>query len=283
MAKERNDQDVDLRFPVKGLDLSQAFSLQPPGTTPLGVNVRAYDPLTARRRGGQRPGLSKYVAAQVPGSGVLQELTSIVGVGYTAPGPTGGLVQRGAGSSGTGNTPDTFQIPVTSGNSVLVLVGTTGGYPGTVTDGAGNTYTRINNGSLASFTASAWLATGVAGGFASVTVTAGSPGDILDVLALELGATTGTESQGSPGGIGSDGVGVNWTASHAPDFVYVAVRTSHIVTRTAGAGYVDLINGTSRFAVAYLDLQSPATIGGDLAWHFAASDFWTAVQGGVKR
>ncbi len=80
------EQLIDLTFPVKGIDLSGAFGSQAQGTTPIGQNVRAYESGTARARGGQRPGLAKYIAAQVSGANVIQELNYVVGVGYTAPG-----------------------------------------------------------------------------------------------------------------------------------------------------------------------------------------------------
>lgn len=68
-----NETFSDLRFPLGGIDQSQAFSLQPPRqtrfgpaqTTVLGVNVRAFEAATGRARGGSRPGLAKYVAARV--------------------------------------------------------------------------------------------------------------------------------------------------------------------------------------------------------------------------
>lgn len=77
---------VDLPFPTKGIDLSAAFGLQAQGTTPVGQNVRAFDPLTARARGGQRPGLLKYIGLPVSFGNLIQDLNVVVGVGYTAPG-----------------------------------------------------------------------------------------------------------------------------------------------------------------------------------------------------
>ncbi len=69
---------MDMRFPIKGIDLSLAFSNQRPGTTPEGVNVRAYEPGTQRIRGGQRCGLSRYLASQPNGVTRYQELASLV-------------------------------------------------------------------------------------------------------------------------------------------------------------------------------------------------------------
>lgn len=76
-----DEQFVDLRFPRNGTDVSTAFSEQRPGTTPLGVNVRAFDPSTSRARGGSRPGLAKYHPDRPDGAtGLIQELVCVVGV-----------------------------------------------------------------------------------------------------------------------------------------------------------------------------------------------------------
>lgn len=78
----------DLHFPSAGIDLSAAFGAQPnrqayeskyARTTPAGVNVRSFEPALDRNRGGSRPGLAKYLAAQVQGSTwVVQNLSVLV-------------------------------------------------------------------------------------------------------------------------------------------------------------------------------------------------------------
>lgn len=56
-------------------------------TTARGVNVRGYDGRTNRLRGGSRTGLTKLLDARVAGTPwVVQNLTTIVGTGYTPPG-----------------------------------------------------------------------------------------------------------------------------------------------------------------------------------------------------
>lgn len=91
----QGEQMVPLTFPRCGLDLSRAFAQQQPRpmadgtygrTTPRGVNVRTYEPTTNRARGGQRAGLSRYLDAQPNGTRLIQELATLVGVGYTPPG-----------------------------------------------------------------------------------------------------------------------------------------------------------------------------------------------------
>lgn len=73
------DPIQDLPFPLKGLDVTTEFQEQPPGTTPVGVNVRAFEPLKQRARGGTRPGIQKYIAEQIPeGTELIQHLDYIV-------------------------------------------------------------------------------------------------------------------------------------------------------------------------------------------------------------
>lgn len=67
-----------LAFPLQGIDVSTEFELQPAQTTPVGLNVRGYEPGTMRARGGSRPGLSKYVPATVNGAHLIQHLNYIV-------------------------------------------------------------------------------------------------------------------------------------------------------------------------------------------------------------
>ena len=70
-----------LPFPLKGLDVMARLEAQPPGTTPHGQNVRAFEALTQRGRGGSRPGLEKHIASTVSGVHHIQELMTIVSHG----------------------------------------------------------------------------------------------------------------------------------------------------------------------------------------------------------
>jgi len=68
-------------FPLFGLDVSQGPFVQRAGTSPLAINVRAYD-VGLRRRGGSRPGLTPFFGAgsteQVNGFNKIQSLSCIV-------------------------------------------------------------------------------------------------------------------------------------------------------------------------------------------------------------
>lgn len=80
MAKKAipaEEQLVQQLFPTKGIDVAHLQEEQPPGTTPIGDNVRAYEMLTKRGRGGQRPGISKYLNMQVSGFHEIQLLDTI--------------------------------------------------------------------------------------------------------------------------------------------------------------------------------------------------------------
>lgn len=64
-------------FPIKGVDQNWEYGLQPDGTTPDASNVRAYDSILGRLRGGSRPGLSKWNATQINGSNAIRNITRI--------------------------------------------------------------------------------------------------------------------------------------------------------------------------------------------------------------
>lgn len=72
-----DDKYAHLEFPVGGVDKTQEFQEQPPGTTPDAENVRATDPDTLRVRGASRPGLEKYISTRATET-VIQHLNVIV-------------------------------------------------------------------------------------------------------------------------------------------------------------------------------------------------------------
>ncbi len=73
-----NESLADLEFPLGGIDVSTEFQEQPPGTTPVAVNVRATDPATLRERGGSRMGIDHYVPQVPAGAHLIQHLNVIV-------------------------------------------------------------------------------------------------------------------------------------------------------------------------------------------------------------
>jgi hypothetical protein len=57
---------IEATFPTLGLDVSTEFDLQPAATTPEATNVRGFESLTQRDRGGSRPGLIRYPDERLP-------------------------------------------------------------------------------------------------------------------------------------------------------------------------------------------------------------------------
>jgi len=59
---------MKLGFPHRGYHKGSATTRQPPGTSPFIKNVRSYDSLDDRARGGKRPAARKWSTTQVSGA-----------------------------------------------------------------------------------------------------------------------------------------------------------------------------------------------------------------------
>ena len=70
-----------LRFPAKGTHKRQALSEQPEGTSPDMNNVRPFDVLAKRLRGGQRPGMDKRYTQQIHAEFPIIAICSVTTVG----------------------------------------------------------------------------------------------------------------------------------------------------------------------------------------------------------
>lgn len=277
------DRPLDLLFPVKGLDVSQPFERQPPQTTPTGVNVRAFETLTQRMRGGSRPALSKYVAGQLPGgASLVQELNVVVGVGYTAPGPPMDLVQQGYGvGNATGSTlTDSLQVPATAGNSIVVFVGTIGNYVA-VSDAVNGTYTKIINASLGSYSFAIYRAQNV---LPVQTINIANPSNYtVNAITLEVLPTTGQETSGT-GGSGTPGTIVidnAWTTAHAPGLYFAGIQSGSSLSRTGGTGWTDLKSPSNTFALAVQHLSGNTTLGA-VQWTMHTFDYSAGWYGGLE-
>jgi len=79
MAKENRilQRTLELEPPLAGISENMAFEQKPPFTSPVMMNMRAYDPDEARARLGQRPGTVKAYTTQVGGDYPIQKVTSI--------------------------------------------------------------------------------------------------------------------------------------------------------------------------------------------------------------
>lgn len=74
-------QLLDVQQPLGGLDTSAGYATQPPGTTPVAVNVRGFDASQGRKRLSRRQGVVKYPNNTIQGAAAVQELNTIVGTG----------------------------------------------------------------------------------------------------------------------------------------------------------------------------------------------------------
>lgn len=85
MAKTKK-RLVRLEFPLGGLNRRFGYRNQPPYTTPDALNVRPFDTLAGRARGGSRPGLQKAYYEEL-GSGaavrMLSSVSYVKGDGFT--------------------------------------------------------------------------------------------------------------------------------------------------------------------------------------------------------
>jgi hypothetical protein len=86
---------LDWKFPKRGIDVSRPSHSWPVHQGPHGerhyscadaLNVRSFDPVTGRQRGGSRPGFTKYVPTAVVADFIVQQLDCLVGSGYDPPG-----------------------------------------------------------------------------------------------------------------------------------------------------------------------------------------------------
>ncbi len=72
--------NVNFSFPFEGVDKGRAASNQSPTTSPDMRNMRVYDVLGNRARGGQRPGLGKLYSEQIGNAPVPISLIASVTV-----------------------------------------------------------------------------------------------------------------------------------------------------------------------------------------------------------
>ncbi len=82
-----SEQFYDMSFPQAGISSLKAFSDATPAQMPNGeygrtaqdgTNVRTFEALTQRGRGGSRPGIEKYVTQALVADWIVQEINTIV-------------------------------------------------------------------------------------------------------------------------------------------------------------------------------------------------------------
>lgn len=114
MAKQpqNNDIEIDLVFPLEGIDETRSYTRQRQGTTVDAQNVRSFEPTTGRARGCQRGGLLRYfpglaVTTQIGGVDdvnvhPIQCVTHLVSTELGAPATFGKFTYALAAGSGFG-------------------------------------------------------------------------------------------------------------------------------------------------------------------------------------
>lgn len=289
------EQFLDLPFPMKGVDMALGFNAQPPGSTPVGDNVRVMETITLRDRGGSRPGLAKYIATAVNGTALIQELQPVVGVGYNAPGSVAASISvlQSAPIAGTGGATSiatTFPGAVTTGSTIVVEVvaadvtSFSGSQPTSVTDNKGNTYTKATEatGGTAggrSFS-SIWYSANVTGGsnfivtanFASTTgcgITASEVENLtatpLDVVSNNNGstlpATTGSVTTTQAAEIafivGAFFIGINESQSVVLPTGFTQIY-SNTASRPSNAGY-QILSSTQSLNPSWVSSTNPTS------------------------
>ena len=76
--KKRLERAIELEPPLAGISENMAFEQKPPFTTPVMMNMRAYDPDEVRARMGARPGTVKAFDTQVGGAFPIVKISAIV-------------------------------------------------------------------------------------------------------------------------------------------------------------------------------------------------------------
>lgn len=145
MAKRRqqnDDREVELQFPLEGIDDTRSFHRQRPGTTGDALNVRTFDPKTDRARGGSRAGLSKYCMNQVVGNYPIQDLNHLVTNDVVA-----SILSTVGQFTYALTTDNLFGIGAPSTGSSIVTAGTLSGFSFICScwDDSGNVYVAERN------------------------------------------------------------------------------------------------------------------------------------------
>ncbi len=74
---QRLERALELEPPLAGQSENLAFEQKPPFTTPVMMNMRAYDPDEVRARLGQRPGTVLAYTTQIGGDFPVSKIRSI--------------------------------------------------------------------------------------------------------------------------------------------------------------------------------------------------------------
>jgi hypothetical protein len=284
----------NLNFPLGGIDLSRAYSKQQPrstptgeraGTTPIGTNVRAFDVLQQRERGGSRPGLTKYVPLQPGGTSLIQELNGFTAIKVNAPVPPGAQTVVQTQTNLTSKS-CTFSNPVTSGNGILVLISCGGGAaPTTLTDNAAtpNVYSQASSGVLmGDVTMSVFYSIGVLGAASlELSYTDAQAGN-WTILEIETIVAAGLDQeQGASGSSGSPSLPTMTPGQNNEICVEGIFTDSGPAAPTTPTGFTSLISLGGSFPCQMGYQLLPATTPLNLSWTIAGTR-WAAAAATFK-
>ena len=80
------NQVIKIEFPINGINRDLAYTNEPPTSTPDAVNVRPYDPLVTRLRGGSRPALVPFKNGAYALTGNASKVNMMATVGWISTG-----------------------------------------------------------------------------------------------------------------------------------------------------------------------------------------------------
>lgn len=188
-------EPIDVQFPTNGVAISSGFFPDRPKTSQIAHNVRAFDTISERQRGGSRAGITKFVNDQLGGtSGSFVYYDNLAGTNtWTAPADLSGTIIVEVWGAGGGPSP------------------TAGGDPSGTAGGGGGGYSRLV--AFAATPGASYSYTNGAGGSNGVDGTASSFNTVSAIanggLADGTGATAGTGDFAFGGGNGgASGVGL---------------------------------------------------------------------------
>jgi hypothetical protein len=197
------EQEVGVIFPVQGIETSCEFSRQPADTAPVGINVRTFESITLRARGGSRSGLTQYVPAQPAGANPIQHLNVLVDPQDPNLDITGGTVPDPSTNNLSVRNPGRF-VPVGgSGQQLNRNVVSNAPKPGRLIQASAFFMDLTYPSQILSYTSQPGL------------------GNLLFMVAFGASVTGALPSQGSP-----------------PGFSGIKSGGGHLWTQVGGGGYV---------------------------------------------
>jgi hypothetical protein len=182
-----------------------------------------------------QPGARVFNLSAQAGPRSGQAQVSLTGITY--------VQGANAGNENAGSVSRAFPSSVVAGNTIIVVVVTTGAQPTTVTDTAANTYTMAvaNDANANNTQVSIWYAANVVGGAITVTVTLTQPADNGIAIHEYRGLASASpldRTAGAGGRSAAPASGATPATSQASELVFSATGNNKFgAVFTAGAGF----------------------------------------------